>query len=111
MSMTFDEYQKQSKGTAQYTDFLPSWVYLALGLAGESGEVVDKLKKVARNSNGEFSDEQKLEIAKELGDVLWYISQLCEEMGISMNEVAVMNREKLEDRKARGVLKSRGDNR
>lgn len=109
--MTFDEYQELSKGTAQYSDFIPAWVYLALGLAGESGEVVDKLKKVVRNNSGVFTEEQKLEIAKELGDVLWYISQLCEEMGVSMEQVARMNREKLEDRKARGVLKSRGDNR
>jgi NTP pyrophosphatase (non-canonical NTP hydrolase) len=109
--MTFEEYQKQSKGTAQYSDFLPPWVYLALGLAGESGEVVDKIKKVVRNHDGVFSAEAKLEIQKELGDVLWYVSQLCEELGLSMDEVATMNRAKLEDRKTRGVIKSRGDNR
>ena len=111
MSMTFDEYQKLSKGTAQYSDFIPAWIYLALGLAGESGEVVDKLKKVARNHDGNFTEESKLEIQKELGDVLWYISQLCEELGLSLGEVAEMNRAKLEDRKARGVIRSRGDNR
>lgn len=109
--MTFDEYQKLSKGTAQYSSFIPSWVYLALGLAGESGEVVDKLKKVVRNHNGEFSDEAKLEIQKELGDVLWYVSQLCEELGLSLEDVALLNRAKLEDRKTRRVIKSRGDNR
>lgn len=109
--MTFDEYQRLSKGTAQYSDFIPPWVYLALGLAGESGEVVDKLKKVARNHNGEFSDEAKQEIARELGDVLWYVSQLCEQLGLSLAEVAETNRAKLEDRKKRGVIKSRGDNR
>ena len=109
--MTFDEYQQQSKGTAEYTDFVPAWVYLALGLAGESGEVVDKIKKVVRNKNGVFSDDDKLELQKELGDVLWYLGQLCEELGLSLDEVAKMNRAKLEDRKARGVIKSRGDNR
>lgn len=109
--MTFDEYQQQSKGTAQYGSFVPSWVYLALGLAGESGEVVDKIKKVVRNADGVFSDEAKLELQKEFGDVLWYLSQLCEELGLSLEEVAKMNRAKLEDRKARGVIKSRGDNR
>lgn len=111
MSMTFDEYQELSKGTAQYSEFLPPWIYLALGLAGESGEVVDKLKKVARNHNGVFTDEAKLEIQKELGDVLWYVSQLCEQLGLSLGEVAQLNRAKLEDRKARGVIRSRGDNR
>lgn len=109
--MTFDEYQKQSKGTAQYSSFVPSWVYLAMGLAGESGEVVDKLKKIVRNNDGSFSEEEKLEIQKELGDVLWYISQLCEELGLSLEEVARTNRAKLEDRKTRSVIKSRGDNR
>jgi NTP pyrophosphatase (non-canonical NTP hydrolase) len=109
--MTFDEYQKQSKGTVQYSNFVPPWVYLALGLAGESGEVVDKIKKVVRNSNGVFTDETKLELQKELGDVLWYLSQLCEELGFSMDEVARMNRAKLDDRKARNAIKSRGDNR
>jgi len=109
--MTFDEYQKQSKGTAQYSDFVPAWVYLALGLAGESGEVADKIKKVIRNDDGSLSEEAKMELQKELGDVLWYISQLCEELGFSMDEVARLNRTKLEDRKSRNVIKSRGDNR
>lgn len=111
--MTFDEYQKQSKSTAQYSDFFKSapWVYLALGLAGEAGEVVDKLKKVGRNNNGVFTDEAKLELQKEFGDVLWYLSQLCEELGLSLDEVARLNRAKLEDRKVRDVIKSRGDNR
>ena len=109
--MTFDEYQKQSKGTAQYSSFVPPWVYLALGLAGESGEVVDKIKKVVRNNDGVFTAEAKVELQKELGDVLWYVSQLCEELGLSLDDVAQMNRAKLEDRKARDVIKSRGDNR
>ncbi len=109
--MTFDEYQEQSKGTAQYSDFLPPWVYLALGLAGESGEVIDKLKKIARNKDGKFDAEDKLEIKKELGDVLWYISQLCQELGLSLDDVAQTNRAKLEDRKKRNVIRSRGDNR
>ena len=109
--MTFDEYQQQSKGSAQYSAFVPPWVYLTLGLAGESGEVVDKIKKIVRNNDGVFTDEAKLELQKELGDVLWYLSQLCEELGLSLDEVARMNRAKLEDRKARGVLKSHGDNR
>jgi len=110
-AMTFDEYQEQSKGTAQYSSFIPPWVYLALGLAGESGEVVDKLKKVVRNKDGVFSPEDKLEIQKEIGDVLWYVSQLCEQLGFSLDEVARLNRAKLEDRKSRGTIKSRGDNR
>jgi NTP pyrophosphatase (non-canonical NTP hydrolase) len=109
--MTFDEYQKQSKSSAQYSAFAPAWVYLALGLTGEAGEVADKLKKVIRNHDGVFSEDDKLGVQQELGDVLWYVSQLCEELGFSMDEVAKMNRTKLDDRVARDVIKSRGDNR
>lgn len=109
--MNFNDYQKQAKTTADYSDFVPPWVYLALGLAGESGEVVDKIKKVVRNNNGVFTPEVKLEIQKELGDVLWYLSQLCEEFGFTLESVAELNAAKLADRQARGVIKSRGDNR
>lgn len=86
-------------------------MYLAMGLAGESGEVVEKLKKVVRNEGGVVSEEKKKEIAKELGDVLWYLSQLAEKMGHSFNEVAELNIQKLADRRDRGVIKSEGDNR
>ena len=109
--MTFDEYQKASTSTAEYSEFFVPWVYIALGIAGESGELVDKLKKVGRNNNGVFTDEAKVEIQKEIGDVLWYLSQLCEQLGLSLDETAKMNRAKLESRKTRGVIKSRGDNR
>ena len=111
LKMTFDEYQEQSKRTTQYSSFVPPWVYLALGLAGESGEVVDKIKKIIRNNDGVFADEDRLELKKELGDVLWYLSQLCEQLGFSLDEVARMNRAKLDDRRARNAIRSRGDNR
>ena len=109
--MTFDEYQKQSTSTANYSDFIPPWVYLALGLAGESGEVVEKIKKLVRNNGGKMTDADKQEIKKELGDVLWYMSQLCEQLDLSFDDVAQANIAKLQDRKARGVIKSAGDNR
>lgn len=109
--MTFDEYQKQSTSTVNYSDFIPPWVYLALGLAGESGEVVEKIKKLVRNNGGEITDADKQEIKKELGDVLWYMSQLCEQLDLSFDDVAQANIAKLQDRKARGVIKSAGDNR
>jgi len=109
--MTLDEYQKLAKGTADFSESIPAWVYLTLGIAGESGEVADKIKKIIRNQDGNFTDDNKEEIKKELGDVMWYISQLSEELGFSLEDVAQTNLAKLADRKNRGVIKSAGDNR
>ena len=110
-SMTFDEYQKQAQTTAQYDTDIPGWVYLTLGLTSESGEVADKFKKIIRNKKGVFSDVDKAEIKKELGDVLWYLSMLAKELGYTFEEVAQANLSKLSDRKVRDVIKSTGDNR
>ncbi len=109
--MTFEEYQKLSRKTAQYPKIGESFVYPVLGLAGEAGEVAEKIKKLFRNKNGDLSQEYKLEIAKELGDVLWYLSQISTELNLSLEEVAQLNLEKLLDREKRGVIKSKGDNR
>ena len=109
--MTFGEYQKLSRKTAQYPKIGESFVYPVLGLAGEAGEVAEKIKKLFRNKNGDLSQEYKLEIAKELGDVLWYLSQISTELNLSLEEVAQLNLEKLLDREKRGVIKSEGDNR
>ncbi|MHB1426717.1 MAG: nucleoside triphosphate pyrophosphohydrolase family protein [Gemmataceae bacterium] len=79
-------------------------------MAGETGEVADKIKKVIRR-NGEFTTEVKTEIAKELGDVLWYVAILSQALGFDLETVARMNLTKLEDRKERGVVKGEGDNR
>ena len=108
--MNFDDYQKESNKTAQYPKEQALY-YCGLGLTGEAGEVAEKLKKVLRNDNGVLSDEKKTEIQKELGDVLWYIAQLCTVMNISMQDVAKGNLAKLFDRMDRNVLKSEGDNR
>lgn len=109
--MTFEEYQKLSRKTAQYPKIGENFVYPVLGLAGEAGEVAEKIKKLFRNENGDLSQEYKLEIAKELGDVLWYLSQISTELNLSLEEVAQLNLEKLLDREKRGVIKSEGDNR
>lgn len=109
--MTFEEYQKLSRKTAQYPKIGENFVYPVLGLTGEAGEVAEKIKKLFRNENGILSQEYKLEIAKELGDVLWYLSQISTELDLSLEEVARLNLEKLLDREKRGVIKSQGDNR
>jgi NTP pyrophosphatase (non-canonical NTP hydrolase) len=108
--MTFDEYQVESNKTAQYPKESALY-YCGLGLTGEAGEVAEKLKKVLRNDGGVISEEKKLEIKKEIGDVLWYAAQLSTILEISFDEVAQGNIDKLSDRLARGVVKSEGDNR
>lgn len=113
--MTFNEYQKQAFTLATYPNVRHNIVYPALGLAGEAGEAADKIKKIWRNHDimdaNNYTAEQKKELAKEVGDVLWYISAVATEIGWTLEEIAQLNLDKLFDRHARGVLKSEGDNR
>lgn len=109
--MTFEEYQKLSRETALYPNKDNNFIYPTLGLAGEAGEVSEKIKKVLRDKNGIVDEMTKQELSKELGDVLWYVAQLCTELNLSFDEVAKMNIEKLFSRKERGQLHGNGDNR
>ncbi len=111
MSLTFEEYQKESGKTAVYPNRGNNFIYPALGLGGEAGEVLEKIKKILRDKHGEIDEETREKLAKELGDVLWYVAQLCTELGLSMEEVAKQNLEKLFSRKERGVLHGEGDER
>ncbi|MEK7624417.1 MAG: nucleoside triphosphate pyrophosphohydrolase family protein [Patescibacteria group bacterium] len=109
--MTFEEYQKISRETAIYPDKDKNFIYPTLGLAGEAGEIAEKIKKVLRDKSGIVDEETRKEISKELGDVLWYLSQLATEMELSLEEIASLNIEKLKSRKERGALHGSGDNR
>jgi len=109
--MDFSQYQKKSRETAIYPDAGENFVYPTLGLSGEAGEVSEKIKKVIRDEDGVISDDKREEIKKELGDVLWYVSQLSTELGLKLEDVAQLNLDKLSSRKERGVLHSDGDNR
>ena len=80
--------------------------YAALGLCGEAGEVAEKIKKSIRD--GHFNEE---DVAKEIGDVLWYVAALCQSLNICMEVAAMNNILKLESRKARNVLGGSGDDR
>lgn len=107
--MELNHYQEGALETAIYP--LPI-TYPALGMAGEAGEVADKVKKVIRDKNGDFSDkETKHAIAEEIGDVMWYCATLAHDLGFTLDEIANMNYEKLMSRKARGKLHGSGDNR
>lgn len=110
-NMTFEEYQKESRKTAQYPDIGKNFIYQTLGLAGEAGEVAEKIKKVIRDEGGIVSEDKKDDIKKELGDVLWYLAQIASELGLSLDDVARTNIEKLFSRKDRNVISGSGDNR
>ena len=109
--MKFDYYQKKSKETAQYPKTLRTIAYTTIGLAGETGELLNKIKKIFRDDKGKLTPGRREEIAAELGDVLWYLSQIATDCGLSLKEVARENLKKLQDRKKRGVIKGSGDNR
>lgn len=107
----FDKYQKECGKTAVYPKIGERFVYPLLGLQGETGEVSEKIKKLFRDDGGKLTKERKEEIAKELGDVLWYIAQLSTELGIKLSYIAEGNLKKLASRKDRGTLHGEGDNR
>jgi NTP pyrophosphatase (non-canonical NTP hydrolase) len=106
--MDFETYQEIAATTAVYKDKV---VYPTIGLAGEVGEVSEKVKKVLRDSGGVFSEEKKIEIAKELGDVLWYVSAIATDLDLYLVDIAQTNIDKLLSRKERGVISGSGDNR
>lgn len=108
--LTLDEYQLIARETAIYPEE-HKVMYPTLGLTGEAGEVADKVKKVIRDNEGQFSAEQRKEIAKELGDVLWYLASVAEDLGYELSLIASMNIEKLSSRKERGALHGSGDKR
>lgn len=116
----FNSYQEFTKTTAKYpgagTSNEHALIYCTLGLAGESGEVADKIKKLIRDEGGfdrlkDLEPKTRLELVKELGDILWYISRMSDELGFRLSEVAELNMAKLSSRKARGVIHGSGDNR
>ena len=108
--MTLNEYQQKALETAVYPQNYKI-VYPALGMNGEAGEVADKVKTVIRDGCGDFSDEKKREIAKEIGDVLWYCATLANDIGFDLETIGQMNYSKLHSRQVRGVLGGSGDNR
>jgi NTP pyrophosphatase (non-canonical NTP hydrolase) len=110
--MNFDEYQKQALKTAhQNPNSLMDKTIWAMGVAGEAGEVIEKWKKIVAYKNGRISQEDKAELAKELGDVVWYVAVLAHSLGLSFEQIMASNIKKLADRQKRNVIKGAGDNR
>ena len=110
-NLTLNEYQKRAESTAIYPNLGKNIYYPTLGLCGEAGEVSEKVKKLMRDHNGILTEDYKLAIAKELGDVLYYVAMTSFEIGFSLEEIALLNNEKLSSRKQRNQIQGSGDNR
>ena len=110
---TLDDYQTDARSFAFYpTGGLNAGItYAVLGLSSEVGELAGILKKVNRDNNGVIDSDTLEEMAKELGDVLWYTSQVAEELGYDLSEIAILNTMKLTSRQKRGALRGSGDDR
>lgn len=113
MNITLDEYQRKAMNTAIYPDpGLPVGLYYtALGLAGEAGEVANKVKKVIRDNGGVLDGQRRLAISREVGGVLWYCAALANELGYTLGDIAADNLDVLASRAERGVISGSGDNR
>lgn len=107
----FNAYQQAAARTGAVIATDHPIVYPTLGLANEAGEVAGKVKKIFRDRQGHITDADREALALELGDVLWYLAELCTRLGIRLEDVAAGNIAKLADRSARGVLTTEGDRR
>ena len=114
--MNFNDYQKQAITTdlsvGKGQDVLSiAFMDKVLGLLGESGEIAEKFKKILRDKNAQLTDTDCQELAKELGDVLWYIALLGHYLDVPLDEIATKNIDKLKSRHSRGTLSGNDDNR
>ncbi|MBI4437353.1 nucleoside triphosphate pyrophosphohydrolase family protein [Candidatus Uhrbacteria bacterium] len=109
--MNLSDFQMKSLTTALYPNHGKNLYYPALGLGGEVGEVLNKIKKVMRDHEGQVTPEFREDLKSELGDVLWYVASVASELGLNLDEVAQANVDKLASRQARGVIGGSGDQR
>lgn len=111
--MNFNEYQKKAERTDTHVGAGGNdrFFYAALGLAGEAGEVAEKMKKILRDHGGTVDAARREEMKRELGDVLWYLAKIAREFDIPLDDVAEANIEKLYSRMERGKLHGDGDTR
>lgn len=111
--MDFKEYQEEASTTAQYPGVgtRQGMNYTILGLVGEAGELANHFKKVSRDDGEEITPDRRDKMLGELGDVLWYLSQCAKEFGVSLEEIAQGNLDKLASRYQRGMIQGEGDKR
>lgn len=110
--MTFKEYQKRALTTAlPHEPPLMDKTIWVMGIAGEAGELTDKWKKIVAYHDGKITKKDLGELAKEIGDILWYMALFTDRLGLSLDVIAQQNLAKLADRKKRNVIRGQGDNR
>ncbi len=124
LPLSFEAYQTGAKKTAIYNKDARV-MYPALGLAGEVGELGEKVlqmavcagkcanqvKKIIRDDDCECDTPRKHAIGKEIGGILWYCAAVASDIGLSLADIAQENLDILADRKKRGVIQGSGDNR
>lgn len=112
MGVTLDGYQERAGVTSMHTEIGGDTVlYPVIGLLGEAGEIANKVKKIHRDQGGQYEQSDKDALLAELGDCLWYVSQIADELGATLEQVAIANLQKLESRKQRGKIGGSGDER
>ncbi len=107
----FETYQRESRKTWNVIPMNHSIVYPTMGMVNEAGEVAGKVKKIFRDRGGKISEADREALKQELGDVLWYLAQICTELDLSLQEVAEANLVKLFSRLERGQIQGDGDQR
>jgi NTP pyrophosphatase (non-canonical NTP hydrolase) len=107
----FADYQRESRKTWGLVRMDHPIVYPTMGLVNEAGEVAGKIKKIFRDKNGEISEADRQALKEELGDVLWYLTQICTELDLTLEKVAATNLTKLFSRLERGTIRGEGDHR
>lgn len=112
--MTLEEYQERARRTAHYADEA-RLLYPVLKLTGEAGEVSQKLGKLMRDEGWRpgtpLGPAARDALVHELGDVLWYLASIAADLGVTLEDVATANLDKLTDRASRGVIGGSGDDR
>lgn len=113
--MDFNEYQKiagtTDVGTSAQDNIKPGWMYYVLGIGGETGELLEHVKKHFRDDYGQMTPERLGDIVSEIGDIQWYLARLCSHLGLDFEEVFIKNCEKLARRKEKNLIHGDGDNR
>jgi NTP pyrophosphatase (non-canonical NTP hydrolase) len=109
--MTLNEYQEKAWLTAKYPNIYNNLIYPTLGLAGEAGEIANKVKKIQRDDNGILTLNRREQLIEEIGDALWYIAAMATEIGTSIEAIAIRNVEKLEGRLHNNSINGEGDER
>lgn len=107
---TLDQYQSASRLTAIYPMRGQNFLYPMIGIVSEVGEIADQVKRIIRDEEGIISEERRLAIEDEIGDVLWYLAQLATEFNLQLSTAADQNLKKLSERQQAGTLRRREQN-